>query len=1072
MIKGSRDTKVRISAGGQTYEYRTKEVRSKGETYSGIAVDGKSAGSMYAGKIDIISNDRGAGVNTKGELVSVDDVTITANGKITTEKVHSEKRVVYRTPKKVRIRKQVTAGDRVVVRAKKTEIDVDAEVITGYLKESLGEEAFEAEGEVEVNGKITAGGKISIEGGGKNSGEITATDRITVNGSTFDNTGGTVQSSSKIELNVQNTVNRGGYILSDGLTKEDMKEESLESTQSGTVGNTNEIGVRIAGELDNRKGVIKGKEVTVGGAVSNSSGIIIGIEKAVLNGNLIINEEGTVKGREVELNGAVINNRKGKVEGSLKDINARNLINDSGVIITDKALSIISDISNRNGHIYVDGDVRLAGESISNLAGLISSTGSTEIRGTRFDNEKGVLVSGGEVRLNSEETGNRGGVIQGMGISSKGKVLDNREGLITDGGKTELDSDRIENIQGRIEGRKVVISSEEFDNRKGSVLSEEKIEIDSQRTSNTEGTILSNGKIGIMGVLDNTGGTVRSDAVNIDGKISSNSSGIISGFDELKINGSSADNVNGKLESEGEIDIKVGILDNRSGKITGVEDVEINGNLNNTEGEILSLAKEVTIKSDDAKNIRGLIKGYMKTLLDVKGFKNKEGKVLSEGAVELTTPDELIYEGIIEGSLYTAITADKFTLNEELNQDTLSITADNGILLNNDLTARVLYLSTESDFDNAHSVKGKEYLSVEAKDISNDSQLLSDSTVYLKADNIYNRNRLEVRPDGTYRIRSGGSIEGQDVYLEVEGKVVNGIEEYMFGTYWREDGVFVDNRSVAAENPALISGTNSTTVIAGKLVNTGKIGETGTTYIETEDKAENASIGENVAGINGDKVSVKGKGGVHNIGGEIQGREITHVISENGKVINEATITSYATYGNQSIPGREETVRENIRNIGKIESPDGSTYVEGDRGIENIAGNIRGLSETYFISKNGNFEDRIVSLRNLGRNVVETRTEYREVYEGKFRDRTRVISEEEYNARLSEQEKLQDMPSVTQAETGLKKSRETSENLRLRLEKREVHTRWDIVDKTTAASGIIGMGGNTVINSGKDIILE
>ena len=101
---------------------------------------------MYAGKIDIISNDRGAGVNTKGELVSVDDVTITANGKITTEKVHSEKRVVYRTPKKVRIRKQVTAGKRVVVRTKKTEIDVDAEVITGYLKESLGEEAFEAEG--------------------------------------------------------------------------------------------------------------------------------------------------------------------------------------------------------------------------------------------------------------------------------------------------------------------------------------------------------------------------------------------------------------------------------------------------------------------------------------------------------------------------------------------------------------------------------------------------------------------------------------------------------------------------------------------------------------------------------------------------------------------------------------------------------------------------------------------------------------------------------------------------------------------------------------------------------------
>lgn len=86
-------------------------MESKGKTYSGLAVDGKSAGSMYVGKIDIISNDKGAGVNTKGDLVSIDDITITANGNITTNKAHSEKKVVYKTPKKVRIQKQVTAGD-------------------------------------------------------------------------------------------------------------------------------------------------------------------------------------------------------------------------------------------------------------------------------------------------------------------------------------------------------------------------------------------------------------------------------------------------------------------------------------------------------------------------------------------------------------------------------------------------------------------------------------------------------------------------------------------------------------------------------------------------------------------------------------------------------------------------------------------------------------------------------------------------------------------------------------------------------------------------------------------------
>ena len=59
IIKGSKDTRILISTGGQTYEYKTKKVTGKGETYEGIAVDGKAAGSMYAGKIDIISNDKG-----------------------------------------------------------------------------------------------------------------------------------------------------------------------------------------------------------------------------------------------------------------------------------------------------------------------------------------------------------------------------------------------------------------------------------------------------------------------------------------------------------------------------------------------------------------------------------------------------------------------------------------------------------------------------------------------------------------------------------------------------------------------------------------------------------------------------------------------------------------------------------------------------------------------------------------------------------------------------------------------------------------------------------------------------
>ena len=102
IIKGGENTRILISTGSQVYEYKTKKVESKGRTYEGVAVDGKAMGSMYAGKIDIISNDKGAGVNTKGDLVSIDDITITASGDITTGKVESTRKVAYKTTKKVK----------------------------------------------------------------------------------------------------------------------------------------------------------------------------------------------------------------------------------------------------------------------------------------------------------------------------------------------------------------------------------------------------------------------------------------------------------------------------------------------------------------------------------------------------------------------------------------------------------------------------------------------------------------------------------------------------------------------------------------------------------------------------------------------------------------------------------------------------------------------------------------------------------------------------------------------------------------------------------------------------------
>ena len=1177
IIKGSTDTKVRISAGGQTYEYRTKEVTSKGKTYSGIAVDGKSAGSMYAGKIDIISNDKGAGVNTKGDLVSIDDVTITASGDVTTHKVHSEKRVVYRTPKKVRITKQVTAGEKVVVRAKKTEVDVNAQVITGYLKKSLGEDAFEAKSdEVNIYGKIEANGKVLIDGKAvRNAGEISATDKVTVNGQTLDNTKGEIRSDGKVELNTQSTVNRQGYILSDGLTKEDVVKstENLESSQNAErLGNTSEAGVSISGDLDNTKGVVKGREVSIGGS---------------LNGN----REGLVRSMgDLSVNGSIVDNAGGRLEGRIKDINAKKVINDNGAILSGKGLSIISDdIGNRNGVIYADGDVKLVGSRIDNFSGIVKGTGNLEISSGSLDNRQGDIVSEDDVKISSDRIDNRSGNIQGKGkMEIDSKSLDNRKGDISSGNGTVIRSDRIDNIMGNIQSAgNIMIKSGNLDTREGNIVSNGAVKIDSDKIDNRKGSILGSGKVDV----------VSGDVNNREGSILSE--------DDIEIRSDKIDNIFGKVKGNGKIEAKSKDLNNRDGEITGIEDVNIESTkLNNDGGKISSLNSGVSVKSDDAGNVKGIIEGLTRASVNAGHIRNAGGKIVSEGTVELSTPNEYTYEGTVEGKVLTSINGGKITVNDRIERSgALELIAQNGMTLNNDVTARILNIQAGADLENSHSLKGNEYLSVRARNISNGGQMLSDEYVHVKADgrlangpsgriasngdifleaqsiennrgnilangtltmiadslirndlgrihsgtgtygvvrngrfenigrsnveiienvnsslgisgvqtrtgrfrarsprvqnvlndrptysmnassessditsdgfialdvngdvvnrdagkieakgitqikanNVYNISRMAASRDGnTVLVGAGGRITGSEVYLDVAGKVVNGVEDSLGNAYRREDGVLVDNRNVVSVDQSVIAGTNETAVKAGSVINTAQIGEKGkgATFIETQGTVSNNAMGGNAAKIEGSTVAIDGKAGVTNTGSIIEGTKGTQVVSSNGQVINESTVQSETVYKNTDTGRRGflrlltettpqiDRVTESIRNVGKIESSGGLVYVEGDRGVINVAGNLRGSEGTYLVGKNGTIEDRTISLKDLRHNVVETRTEKREV-----------------------------------RKPGLGRSKGAA-----RTEDVQVQTRWDIVDRTDTVSGIIGMGKNTVLE-GKDIVL-
>ena len=1156
VIKASKETRLLVSAGGQTYEYKTKEVKSKGETYKGIAIDGKSVGSMYAGKIDIISNDKGAGVNTKGDLVSVDDIVITANGDITTAQVDSGKDLKYKTTQKVKMNGKTTVAKKVKVKARETEIN--AKVVTGYLEKALGKKSLDIESEkTNITAKIEAQGKIKINANQiQNSGEIFATEKINIAGNKLNNNNGEIRSNQKIEINAKETSNVKGYILSDGLTKEDVKKEENKNTENIAEVKNKEKGINITGDLDNTEGVIRGREVNLGNVTGNNKGKIDSLGALSFNGKIIVNKGGLITGNIQELNADKLENdggkllSTGKIRGRVKEISNKN-----GEILGTETVKLIGDkLDNFSGLIKSNGKIALDVKETSNVKGYILSDGLTKEDIKKEENknqkdieddknkEKGISITGeldnteGVIRGRKislgNVTGNNKGKIDSLGaLSFNGKIIVNKGGLIK-GNIQELNADKLENDEGKlvstgkIRGRVKEISNkngeilgtetvkligDKLNNFSGLIKSNGKIALDVKEISNVKGYILSDGLtkedikkeenknqkdieddknkekgINITGDLDNTEGVIRGRKVSLgnvtgnnkgkidslgtlsfNGKIIVNKGGLITGNIQ-KLNIDKLINDGGKLVSTEKISGIVKEISNKNGEILGVQTVTLVGDkLNNLSGVIRSYGKvklnekdvsnvegyilsdgitkeqaqnwkvEEKFKEDKNKkdvnekreqttgtllnigkldNTKGIIASLSQTTVNVEKIANNDGKIVSRGAVELTTANEYEYRGLVEGDYSTTLNAKKIIINSNIDRkNTLNLISKEKIALGQSIRARILSIATQADFYNTKDISARNLLSITAENIENSGNIYSDGNTYLEAKN------------GDLINKDGGSIKAdKQVYIEVKnGKVVNGTEKYLSGAYRREDGVLVDNRQIKEEKPSIIAGKTETIINAKDLINTSQIGKTGQgiTYIKLTGNAVNASIGNNIAKIEGQKVSVEGDKGVTNTGAIISGTEITRVIAEKGKILNESSIVSGST--------------ENIRNIGKIEG-NGIVYLEGKE-IENIAGNIGGAGGTILKSTEGNIEDKTITLVDNRKGVTETYTEMRE-----------VKPERKWWRRRKEDEKPEPKKYVQV----------------------QVYKYWDTVNKTKTVSGVIGNGKDTILDSAKDLVLE
>ena len=274
---------------------------------------------------------------------------------------------------------------------------------------------------------------------------------------------------------------------------------------------------------------------------------------------------------------------------------------------------------------------------------------------------------------------------------------------------------------------------------------------------NDGGKLVSTEKIsGTVKEISNKNGEILGvQTVTLVGDKLNNLSGVIRSYGKVKLNEKDVSNVEGYILSDGitkeqaknwKVEEKV----TEESKENKKDIKEKQEKKEQTTGTILNLGR--------LDNTKGIIASLSQTTVNTEKITNEDGKIVSRGAVELTTPNEYEYRGLVEGDYSTTLNAKKIIINSNIDRkNTLNLISKEKIALGQSIRARILSIAIQTDLRNAKDISATNLLSITAKNIENSGNIYSDGNIYLEAKN------------GDLINKDGGSIKAdKQVYIEVK----------------------------------------------------------------------------------------------------------------------------------------------------------------------------------------------------------------------------------------------------------------------------------------------------------------
>ncbi|MEZ6878803.1 hemagglutinin repeat-containing protein, partial [Enterobacter sp. KBR-315C3_2022] len=766
-IAGSADIKVLAGQNDYDLANRSHTVRSKGDGKGpAVAIDGSALGSMYGGKIQLISTESGAGVRHAGGIIASSDLDVNADGDIALASLSSDKNLTL-SGKNITLNKStagvqaksnvvlnalagITLNSDVISSGGTIRIDASslvqnaASLVTKNTATTIPAIQINVAGEytlsgklqaLDANGKVIAGGVVSL----KNGDFVVKVSGVEVPFTSLISDAQVVSHSGDVQISAGKMNNNGGDILAKKGTLQFTLKDAF--VNSGSVSATGDVTI-ASGSLKNSGILYASNNQTINVGSLDNEGRIFADKRLVMNASALNNKGNMgVTAGELQLTSTGDLTNSGSISGDNASvtINADGDVDNSGNIISNKkdvALTAKGKSVKNKGKIEGANVTLTASDANATLdnSGTVNAKQKVQVKTAKLSNSGGTLSAAGDMALNvSKELANTKG----------GQILANGT-LSLDGAHTTTLKNEGE---GWIQGKNVSLTNmASIDNTGNSVM-------------------LATGEMNLSGTrtLTNDGSGIQATTLLLDGLSTLNNVNDATLYSSGNLTIAHLDTLNNEasqIVTDGALALMdITTLSNAknaaivSGTGMTIDKVKT---LTNSDSAVIQAGKTLSVTNVDTLNNRSdaalLASGNM-TLDGVKAI-NNDSVILSDASITLQNGNTLANNGVIQAGTDLILRHIKTVVNDGSDrvlmalrnltiEDVDSLTNANGAVITAGMNAALNALGILSNLTGGviQAVDGA--LTVVTDTLTNsgtDSAVVAGGNVTVTADNVTNEN--------------------------------------------------------------------------------------------------------------------------------------------------------------------------------------------------------------------------------------------------------------------------------------------------------------------------------------------